>query len=184
MDFESLQDSESSPLHTNTTRTLFAAHSRDRCNLRDPLLVTHPRAAADVTNLPSRDNTMSCLFRSSSNGYFHLRSNGSVQSRSQVRLESNSDASSISGRFPVTPNRDKARRPRGMSRHESGLARRRELSQAAATTASAVPSPPRLLYLGRFSARMLLDLVSSVNSCRCPTIDRSATTAARARTPR
>ena len=55
------------------------------------------------------------------------------------------------------------------SRHEPPrAARRRELSQAGATAASAAPSSPRILHQGRISARMMADLVNSISSCARP----------------
>jgi hypothetical protein len=55
------------------------------------------------------------------------------------------------------------------SRHEPPrAARRRELSQAGATAASAAPSSPRILHQGRISARMMADLINSISSCARP----------------
>ena len=55
------------------------------------------------------------------------------------------------------------------SRHEPPrAARRRELSQAGATAASAAPSSPRILHQGRISALMMADLVNSISSCARP----------------
>ena len=70
------------------------------------------------------------------------------------------------------------------SRHEPPrAARRRELSQAGATAASAAPSSPRILHQGRISALMMADLVNSISSCARPSQARPAAKTKRARAP-